>query len=127
VATAPGALRGGLAAIAGREATHARVLGERVRALGSVPSAILPDALRAAAIERFGARGVPDELKLGLLLARYPDDAAATAPIAAALGTLDDDPETRELLRLIADGEAATIAWLRGQHTALERRAGISR
>jgi hypothetical protein len=32
---------------------------------------------------------------------------------------LDDDPETREMVRLIAAGEAGTIAWLRAYQGAL--------
>jgi hypothetical protein len=123
------ALAGGLGAIAGREAMHARILGDRVRALGATPVAALPPSLHAAARERFGAAGVPDELKLALLLARYPDDAAAAAPIAAMLGRLAGDPETRECLRLVAEGEVATIGWLRHYHRRLgeRRRPTVSR
>ena len=71
---------------------------------------------------RFGSPLVSDEEKLALVLARYPDDAAAVRPISRMVEMLGDDAETRELLRLIAEGEAATIAWLRAYHGGLGRR-----
>jgi hypothetical protein len=38
------------------------------------------------------------------------------------MDALSDDDETREILRLIAAGEAATFAWLRSYHRALAAR-----
>jgi len=35
------------------------------------------------------------------------------------LELLDPDLETRELLRLVAEGEGATVAWLRAYHASL--------
>jgi hypothetical protein len=106
-------LRGGLRAIAAREATHAELLGERLRELGAPCTAAVPEPVRVTALEHFGSPGVRDEDKLARLLARYPDDAVATRPITVLLEHLDHDAETRELLRLVAEGEAATFAWLR--------------
>ena len=40
-------------------------------------------------------------------------------PIAHVLELLDPDLETRELLRLVAEGEGATVAWLRAYHASL--------
>jgi hypothetical protein len=77
--------------------------------------------VRAAALERFGSERVSDEQKLAALLARYPDDMSATRPITDMLDRLRDDPETREILRLVAEGEAATVAWLRAYHAGLAR------
>jgi hypothetical protein len=115
-------LRGGLATIAAREATHAELLAERLAELRAPRAAAVRGELRAAAIERFGAAEVSDEEKLALVLARYPDDAAATRPIEDILSELADDPETCEILRLVAAGEAATVAWLRAYRAGLERR-----
>jgi hypothetical protein len=120
-------LRGGLRAIAEREAGHAELLAERLRELGASCTATVAEPVRASAIGRFGATGVGDDEKLALFLARYIDDAAATRPIAAVLDQLEDDPETRELLRLVADGEAATVGWLRAYHAGLRRPASTSR
>lgn len=117
-ACAQDGLRGGLRVIADREATHAELLAERLVELGAACTAAVADPVRTAALTRFGSGMVTDDEKLALVLARYPDEAAATRPIAAVIATLDDDPETRELLRLVAEGEAATIGWLRAYHAA---------
>ena len=114
-------LRGGLRAIAEREAGHAELLTERLREMGSQCTAALDDAVRNTALARFGSDSVPDEEKLAQLLARYPDDQAATRPITSMLEHLDHDLETREILRLVAEGESATVAWLRAYHAGLAR------
>jgi len=112
-------LRGGLRTIAEREAGHAALLEERLRELGGTCDAAVPEAMRAAAVARFGSSEVPDEEKLGLVLARYPEEGTVRRPIAHVLELLDPDLETRELLRLVAEGEGATGAWLRAYHASL--------
>jgi len=116
-------LRGGLRAIAEREAAHAELLEERLREMGEPCSATLDDVVLDMALARFGSGSIPDEEKLALVLARYPDDASAARPIRATLEQLDHDLETREILRLVAEGEAATVAWLRAYHAGLARDA----
>jgi hypothetical protein len=120
-------LRGGLRAIAEREAGHAELLAERLREMGAPCVATLDPAVRDAALERFGSSAVSDEQKLADVLARYPEDAAVTRPITAVLAGLHDDPETRELLRLVAEGENATVVWLRAYHAGLAGRRGQAR
>jgi hypothetical protein len=112
-------LRGGLRAIAEREATHAELLAERLREMGVPCTAVLDETVRSAALDRYGSERVPDEEKLASVLARYPDDASATRPIASIVEQLDHDLETREILRLVAEGETATVAWLRAYHAGL--------
>jgi hypothetical protein len=120
-------LRGGLCTIAGRERTHADLLAERLWELGAPCAAALGEEVRVAALARFGSAAVPDEEKLALVLARYPDEAAAVRPIAAVLPRLADDPETHALLQLIAAGESASVAWLRAYRAGLTRRPGPDR
>jgi len=115
-------LRGGLETIAEREATHAALAAERLAELGGVVRASVDDELVAAALERFGSPAVSDEDKLALLATRYVDDVVATAPLHAALDSFGDDVETREMLRLVAAGEAATFAWLRSYRRAIAER-----
>src|SRR5439155_1092686 len=57
-------LRGGLRTIAEREAGHAALLEERLRELGGTCDAVVPDAMRGAAVGRFGSPAVADEEKL---------------------------------------------------------------
>ena len=119
-------LRGGLRAIAEREAVHADLLASRLRELGVPCTAVVNELLRAGAVARFGSSELSDEEKLTLVLARYPDDGSVTRPIRRMMDSLDDDPETRELLRLVAEGESATIAWFRAYQRALGRRVPLA-
>jgi hypothetical protein len=119
-------LRGGLRVIAEREAAHAELLTERLVEMGAAPAAQLAESVRATALEQFGSMQLSDEQQLALVLARYPDDSSATRPVTDVLERLDGDPETREILRLVAEGEAATVAWLRAYHAGLAR-PGASR
>jgi hypothetical protein len=112
-------LRGGLRAIAEREAGHAELIEERLRELGEPCTAILPEPVLAAALARFGSSAITDEEKLTLFLSRYPDDATATRPFTAMIERLEDDTATRELLHLVVDGELATLGWLRAYHASL--------
>lgn len=115
-------LRGGLRTIGEREAGHAELLAERLRELAAPCTAEVEQRVRQAAFARYGSATVSDEDKLRVLLARYPDDLSMTRPIYVVLNDMRPDPETSELLRLVADGEAATIAWLRGYAAELARR-----
>lgn len=115
-------LRGGLDTIGEREATHAALLGERLHELGGEPRAAVPADLLARALAHVGARDVADEAKLELLAARYPEEEAAAHPAQRAADELAPDLETREMLRLVAAGEAATFAWLRSYRRAMTER-----
>jgi hypothetical protein len=119
-------LRGGLRVIGEREAGHAELLAGRLRELSLPCTAEVAAPVRAAALARFGSGTVSDTEKLALLLARYPDDASASRPIHAVMEDFGVDPETYELLRLVADGEAASIAWLRAYGTNLPRAARVT-
>jgi hypothetical protein len=112
-------LRGGLDTIAERETVHGEVLSERLRELGGTPRARVAETTLAEALARFASANVSDEEKLGHVVARYPTDDDATAVLEDVVGDLDADPETREILRLVAAGEAATFAWLRSYRRAV--------
>jgi hypothetical protein len=112
-------LRGGLRTIAAREATHAALLAECLGSFGEVPQAAVRPDVRAAAQAHFGDAGTGDEAKLATLLERYGRDGDVTAPIEAAMAEVSGDAELREFLRLIATGEAATVAWLRAYERSM--------
>jgi hypothetical protein len=123
VCSLPG-LRGGLDTIAERERAHAELVATRLTELGVPLHARVDDAVVRAAHERFGAAGVADDDKLAFLASRHPDDDAVVAPLRDAIEGLDEDPETAEMLRLVAAGEIATFAWLRSYGAAVLPRAG---
>lgn len=116
VSARPG-LRGGLRTIAQRALAHVDVMGERLVDLGGRPDVVALGApTLAAARAWYGAFEVADDRKLARLLdpagrARAPLDA-----IERFVPTLEEDVETREILRLVAAGESATLAWLAAYH-----------
>jgi hypothetical protein len=112
-------LRGGLRALAAREATHAHLCVERLKALGGSQLATLSRACRDAAFAFYADGAVPDDDKLDVLFGRYPTDDDIAAPVAAMADDVPGDLETRELLRLVAAAESATLAWLRALRAGL--------
>ena len=112
VSSLPG-LRGGLRAIASRAAAHATLAGERLLELGGSPDATrLCAGTLAAARAWYGAVARGDEDKLARLLDPAGASRAPVTAIEEFTGTLAEDVETREILRLIGAGEGATLAWL---------------
>ena len=116
--TLPG-LRGGLETLAEREATHAALVAERLAELGGSARSLVDDTVLRAACDCYGSPVVSDEEKLGRIARRYPDDEEATRAVQQMVATPAIDPETREMLKLIAAGEAASFSWLRAYRRAL--------
>lgn len=106
-------LRGGLRTAAAREEVHARLIVERMQELGAAPVAVLDPALRAQAVDLYGAPRVGDDRKIAVVLSRYPDSAAVARVFTWPAEMIREDRETREILRFVAAGAMDTISWLR--------------
>ncbi len=104
-------LRGGLRVVQRREASHARLLGERIKELGGAARAEIPEATYEQVMAGSASNETSDADKVCAFTDRYPDPERALAPIHAIADTLDDDPETQSLLRTIAEDERATLAF----------------
>jgi hypothetical protein len=115
-------LRGGLRTIQLREASHARLLGERMEALGGVISDREPGSRARETIDCLASDTIPDHEKLRELLSRYPDVEAAVAPIHEMADRLGPDHETRALLETIAADERATLGFLHAEYERLAKR-----
>src|SRR5437867_8823364 len=111
-------LRGGLRVIRTRDAGHAALVEDRLRALGGVPGA-KPSRELAALCGVVADPGVSDRSKLAMLLGRLP--AREDAPLGELVRRAEGDAETRALLETIVDDERVTVRWLRGMRDALER------
>ena len=103
---------GGLRTIQMREGMHARLLEQRIKALGGTPSFELPDAVQNQAMAGSANREKCDAEKVLEFVQRFPDCDAALKPIYDIADRLDDDPETQSLLRTIAQDERSTLEWL---------------
>jgi hypothetical protein len=113
-------LRGALRTVQAREASHARLLGERIKELGGAPHYEIPEATHRQVLAGSASLEFSDLEKVRAFVARNPDPAAALAPIHALADQLDDDRETRSLLRAIAQDELATLELF---YLALQRMA----
>src|SRR5262249_11502148 len=102
-------LRGALRVAQAREASHARLLGERIKELGGALRHEIPEATYDHVLAGSASVEKSDAEKVQAFVARHPDPVAALAPIHALADQLDDDRETRLLLRAIAQDERATL------------------
>jgi hypothetical protein len=117
-------LRGALRTAQAREASHARLLGERIKELGGAPSYEIPEATYHQVLTGSASLDESDAEKVRAFVARNPDPGAALAPIHALADQLDGDRETQSLLRAIAQDERATLELF---YAAAERMGGASR
>jgi hypothetical protein len=104
------ALRGGLRVVLARDASHAVLAEQRLRALGGVPRAeASPSVHRLCGV--VGAADVSDRAKLAVLMSRFPR--GAQDPGLDALAQLDGDRETRALIETIGADDQTSLSWLR--------------
>ena len=102
-------LRGALRTVQMREASHARLLGERIKELGGAAHCEIPGPIYERVMAHSASVEIDDAEKVRAFVARFPDADQALAPIHALADHLDDDPETQALLRAIAQDERATL------------------
>jgi hypothetical protein len=102
-------VRGALRTIQQREAMHAHLLEERLRALGAEPTIEIPAADVEKAMKGLGGTEQTDAQKLLDFAQRFPDADQLLQPIFDMADRLDHDQETQWLLRSIAQDERSTV------------------
>ncbi|MBJ22987.1 MAG: hypothetical protein GY910_03285 [bacterium] len=102
-------VRGALRTVQQREAMHAALLEDRLRALGAEPTLELPAADAEQAMKDLGSSEHSDAKKLLDFTERIPDAALLLKPIYDMADRLDHDQETQWLLRSIAQDEESTV------------------
>jgi len=115
-------LRGGLRTIQLREASHARLLGDRMEALGGSIGDGGLEGRAQKTVDCLASDAIPDHEKLREFLSYYPDVEAALAPIHEMADRLGPDHETRALLETIAADERATLDFLHAECARLGKR-----
>lgn len=111
-------LRTGLVIAAEREAYHARIIQRRVHELGGELRATTTEQGKQM-VEVLGNGAISDLEKLSALAAVIQEPQQAVAPLLAFATALNRDIETKQALRLLAEDELSTAAWLRECGTAL--------
>ena len=104
-------VRGGLRTVQQREGMHARLLEERIKALGCSPSFELPDSVYERTMKDAGNAEKGDVQKVADFVARFPDIDSALRPIHDVIARIEDDDETRFLLHTIVQDERSTLAF----------------
>ncbi len=105
-------VRGGLRTIQQREAFHAQLLEARLRELGGSPQCTVPAERRDKEMPFFSSKEKGDVEKLQSLAGLLEDPEAVLKPLTDALDQIQDDQQTKELLRTIIDDEMSSITWL---------------
>jgi bacterioferritin (cytochrome b1) len=105
-------VKGGLRAVQHREAYHAQVLEARLRELGGVPQCTVPAERREKELPFYASREMKDIDKLQSIAARLKDPAAALKSITDVVAQIEEDQQSKELLRSLVDDEMSSIKWL---------------
>jgi hypothetical protein len=105
-------VKGGLRAIQHREAYHAQVLEARLRELGGIPQCTVPAERREKELPFYASTDVKDVEKIESIAARLKDPAAILKPITEVIAQIEEDQQSKELLRSLVDDEMSSIKWL---------------
>ncbi len=105
-------VKGGLRVVQQREAYHAQILEARLRELGAMPQCAVPQERRDKELPFYSSTETKDAQKLLSIASRLSDPAAALKPLTDAIGQIQEDQQSKELLRSLIDDEMSSIKWL---------------
>jgi hypothetical protein len=113
-------VKGGLRVVQHRENYHAQLLEARLRELGGTPQCTVPAERRERELA-FYASEAKDAEKLGSIMARLKNQDIATVlkPLTDSIGQIQEDQQSKELLRSLIDDEMSSGRWLMGVHKML--------
>lgn len=118
-------IRSALRMVAERESYHARVFEQRVLELGGEKRATTKDDGRKFA-DFLANPEVPDIEKLQRFGSKIGDPKEAVKPIHEFAALIKEDIETKEALRLFAEDELSSTAWLLDACAALSAARGAA-
>jgi bacterioferritin (cytochrome b1) len=105
--------RGGLRVVQQREAYHARVLEDRLRELGGTPQCTVPAERRDKDLALYASAEKTDAEKLLALAGRITDPAQTLKYITDVIDQIQEDQQSKELLRSLVQDEMSSITWLK--------------
>ncbi len=106
-------VKGGLRVVQNREAYHAQVLEARLRELGGVPQCTVPNERREKDMALYASPEKKDAEKLLAINAQITDPAQALKPITDVIDQIQEDQQSKELLRSLVQDEMSSITWLK--------------
>lgn len=105
--------RGGLRVVQQREAYHARVLEDRLRELGGIPQCTISAERREHDLALYASAEKTDAEKLFALTSRITDPAQTLQYITSVVDQIQEDQQSKELLRSLVQDELSSITWLK--------------
>jgi len=105
-------VKGGLRAVQQREAYHAQILEARLRELGGVPQCTVPQERRDKELPFYSSTEKKDAEKLLSIASRLNEPAAVLKPLTDAIAQIQEDQQSKELLRSLVDDEMSSIKWI---------------
>jgi len=105
--------RGGLRVVQQREAYHARVLEDRLRELGGIPQCTVSAERRGKDLALYASKEKTDAEKLLALTAGLTDPARTLKYITSVIDQIQEDQQSKELLRSLVQDEMSSVAWLK--------------
>ena len=105
-------VKGGLLAIQQREAYHADLLEARLRELGGNPQCSVPSEQREKEMGMYGSKKTSDAEKLAYFNEQVPDLPKALSFITDVIDQLEEDQQSKELLRSLVQDETSSVHWL---------------
>lgn len=105
-------VKGGLRTVQQREAFHAQLLEARLRELGGIPQCTVPAERRDKELPFYASAEKKDLEKIQSIAGRYNDPAAALKHITDVIAQINDDQQSKELLRTLVDDEMSSLKWL---------------
>jgi len=105
--------RGGLRVVQQREAYHARILEDRLRELGGVPQCSVSAERREQDLAFYASTEKKDAEKLLTVASRITDPAQTLKYITSVIDQIQEDQQSKELLRSLVQDEMSSITWLK--------------
>ena len=105
-------VKGGLRAIQQREAYHAQLLEARLRELGGAPQCTVPTQQREKEMALYASKDKKDVEKLQYVASQIPDLPKALKFITDVIDQIQEDQQSKELLRSLVQDEMSSGQWL---------------
>jgi hypothetical protein len=105
-------VKGGLRVIQQREAYHARLLEDRLRELGGIPQCTVPTEQRAREMAVYASKEKKDVEKLQYVANQIDDLPKVLKFITDVIDQIQDDQQSKELLRSLVQDEFSSGQWL---------------
>ncbi len=109
-------VKGGLRVIQRREAYHAKLLEDRLRELGGAPQCTVPTEQRSKEMAVYTSKDKSDAQKLQYVADQITDLPKALSFITDVIDQIQEDQQSKELLRSLVQDEMSSAQWLLEAH-----------